>query len=156
MIGKIVSLWSLLSLAIMAVAADHVDDQAIRAARAASNAAIAAHDIDGIVGVMDVDYQVTASLGAFGRGVDEERDIWSDMFASRSKLLYVRTPDEIELSADYPLAAETGHWTGSWETGEGEVNTGGRYTAMWRKVEGAWKLRSELFIALYCEGRGCP
>lgn len=139
-----------------AMAADHDDEHAIRDARAASNAAIAAHDVAGIIGVMDADYQVTASLGAFGRGIDEETDIWTDMFASRARLLYVRAPDTIELSADYPLAAESGRWTGSWESTEGPVRTGGSYAAMWHKVDGAWKLRSELFVALYCEGDGCP
>lgn len=140
----------------IALAADQEDEQAIRDARAASNAAIAAHDVGGIVGAMDADYQVTASLGAFGRGIDEETDIWTDMFASRPKLLYVRTPDGIEISADYPLAAESGRWSGSWETADGPVRTGGSYAAMWRKVGGAWKIRSELFVALYCEGAGCP
>jgi len=140
----------------IASAAGHDDEQAIRDARAASNAAIATHDVGGIVGAMDADYQVTASLGSFGRGIDEETDIWTDMFASRPKLLYVRTPDKIEISADYPLAAESGRWTGSWETADGPVRTGGSYAAMWRKIDGAWKIRSELFVALYCEGAGCP
>jgi len=156
MMMKYRALLLLLLGASVSVAAGHDDEQAIRAARAASNAAIAAHDVDGIVGAMDADYQVTVSLGAFGRGAEEERAGWTDMFASRPKLLYVRTPDLIEVSADYPLAAESGRWTGTWETADGPVRTGGSYAAMWRKVDGTWRIRSELFVALYCEGVGCP
>ncbi|MDH4107608.1 MAG: nuclear transport factor 2 family protein [Gammaproteobacteria bacterium] len=142
--------------AAMLTVADAGDEQLIRAARAESNAAIARHDVDGIIGAMDSDYQVTTSLGVFARGQEEERDVWTSMFASRDGLLYVRNTEAIELSADYPLAAETGRWTGTWQTDDGDVRTGGRYMAMWRKTDGRWKLRSELFVALYCEGRACP
>jgi len=71
-------------------------------------------------------------------------------------VLYVRAPESIEISADYPLAAETGTWVGTWSTSQGPVRTGGRYSAMWRQVDGEWKVRSELFVALYCGGVSCP
>jgi hypothetical protein len=54
-----------------------------------------------------------------------------------------------------PLAWETGSWVGTWTTPEGPLRTGGRYAASWREVDGEWKIRSELFVTLFCEGEGC-
>ena len=30
-----------------------------------------------------------------------------------------------------------------------------RYAAFWRKVDASWKIRSELFLTVGCEGVGC-
>jgi len=134
------------------------DDQAerIHAARAAYNEAIARHDVAAIVSFLDDEYQVTTSLGQLLQGPDAEAAGWRDLIASRQDVLYVRTPESIEISDDYPLAAETGTWIGTWSTGDGPVRTGGRYSAMWRRVNDEWKVRSELFVALFCDGVGCP
>lgn len=131
--------------------ADH-----IRSTRAQYNAAIARHDPRGIGSFLDHEYQVTTSLGQLLQDRDAEEASWQSLFESRRDLLYVRTPESIEVSRDYPLAAEQGTWVGTWKTDDGPVKTGGRYSAMWRQVEGEWKVRSELFVALYCEGVQCP
>ena len=128
----------------------------IRNARAEYNDAIARHDVPAIVSSLDDEYQVTTSLGQLLQDGDGEAAAWRDLIASREDLLYVRSPESIEVSSDYPLAAETGTWLGTWSTDEGPVRTGGRYAAMWRKVIGTWKVRSELFVALFCEGVQCP
>jgi len=134
------------------------DDQAgrIHAARDVYNEAIARHDVAAIVSFLDDEYQITTSLGQLLQGPDAEAASWRDLFASRPDVLYVRSPESIEISNDYPLAAETGTWSGTWSTGDGPVRTGGRYSAMWRRVDDEWKVRSELFVALFCDGAGCP
>ena len=53
------------------------------------------------------------------------------------------------------LAIENGTWEGSRTTPNGKLNNSGSYTASWRKVDGAWKIRSELFVGLACEGADC-
>jgi len=132
------------------------DEEQIRKERAGYNDAIARHDVSGIVSFLDEDYQITTSLGQLLQDRDAEASSWEDLIASRQELLYVRTPESIEISSNYPLAAEVGVWTGRWSTDDGTVKTGGRYAAMWRRVDGTWKVRSELFVALYCEGSSCP
>jgi ketosteroid isomerase-like protein len=134
------------------------DDQAerIRDERDLYNAAIEHHDVAAIVSFLDDEYQITTSLGQLSQGPDAEAAGWRDLIASRPDVLYVRTPDSIEISNDYPLAAETGTWLGTWSTDAGPVRTGGRYSAMWRRVDDEWKVRSELFVALFCDGVGCP
>lgn len=131
------------------------DVEQIREARARYNDAIADHDVPGIVSFHDDEYQVTTSLGQLEQGRDDAAS-WELLIASRANVLYIRSPESIEVSKDYPLAAEVGTWVGTWSTVDGQVRTGGRYSAMWRKVNGQWKVRSELFVALYCEGVRCP
>jgi len=147
---------AILKLAFGADADEPDDVELIRNARADSNDAIARHDVAGIVSHLDEDYQVTTSLGQLLQRPNGETDSWQQLIATRENLKYVRTPESIEISDGYPLAAETGTWIGSWSAADGEVRTGGRYAAMWRKVDGAWKIRSELFVALYCDGASCP
>ena len=132
------------------------NEQQIRSARAQYNDAIANHDVPRIVSFLDEEYQITTSLGQLSQGREDDAAAWEELIASRQDVLYVRTPESIEISSDYPLAAEVGTWVGTWSTVDGPVRTGGRYAAMWRNTDGAWKVRSELFVALYCEGVRCP
>ncbi len=68
---------------------------------------------------------------------------------------YVRTAESVEVGEAAGRAAETGTWVGTWTTPQGPVRTGGRYAAYWRNVDGTWRIRSELFVTLFCEGAGC-
>jgi ketosteroid isomerase-like protein len=147
---------AILAMNSFAVAQNVSDEDDIRQQRAAYNDAIAQHDVTRIVSFLDDEYQITTSLGDLQQDRDEEAAGWQALIASRRDLLYVRSPESIELSSDYPLAAEVGTWKGTWSTEDGPVWTGGRYAAMWRKADGVWKVRSELFVALYCEGSRCP
>jgi len=148
---------SLLLFAATAVAAgDDAEGSSIAETRAQFNDAIARHDVQAITSFLDEDYQITTSLGQLMQGRDEQGPSWQELFDTRAGVTYVRTPETIEVSQDYPLAAESGTWLGTWSTKEGEVRTGGRYAAMWRKVDGHWRVRSELFVALYCDGVACP
>lgn len=137
-------------------AQDLSDEEQIRVARSQYNAAIAAHDVPGIVSFLDEEYQITTSLGQLSQGREDDAAAWEQLIATREDVVYVRSPESIEISRDYPLAAEVGTWVGTWLTADGQVRTGGRFSAMWRKVDGEWKVRSELFVALYCEGTRCP
>jgi ketosteroid isomerase-like protein len=145
-----------LSIASIEVAQSDSDTEQIRKTRAEYNDAIARHDVPGIVSFFDAEYQITTSLGQLSQDVEGEAIGWRELIESREDLLYVRSPESIEVSRDYPLAAEIGNWVGTWTTSQGPVRTGGRYTAMWRKVDGVWKVRSELFVALFCDGISCP
>jgi len=142
--------------ATVAIAQNDSDIEQIRIARAEYNDAIARHGVTRIVSFLDEEYQITTSLGQLLQDRDGEAAAWQELIQSREDLLYLRSPESIEISADYPLAAEVGTWVGTWSTDQGKVRTGGRYAAMWRLVSGAWKVRSELFVALYCDGASCP
>lgn len=152
----VVTTTAIIAVTSLAIAQSDLQAEQIREARAAYNDAIARQDVPAIVSLFDEEYQITTSLGQLLQNREAEAGAWQALFESRQNLLYVRSPESIEVSKDYPLAAEIGTWVGTWTSNQGPVRTGGRYTAMWRQVDGTWKVRSELFVALYCDGVSCP
>jgi hypothetical protein len=61
---------------------------------------------------------------------------------------------DVNVSAQWTLAFETGTWTMR-AGGKGPVLISGRYSAQWVKRDGKWLIRSEVFVALDCSGKGC-
>jgi ketosteroid isomerase-like protein len=127
----------------------------VRSLRQQSNAAIARHDVEAVVSFLDSDYQITVGSGGLFHGRAAELEAWRAEFARAADLVYVRTPESVEVSTSGERAAEIGVWVGSWTTLNGPHRLRGRYAAHWRKVGGSWKIRSELFVTLRCEGVGC-
>ncbi len=132
------------------------DEETIRKIRAESNAAIRAHDANGIAASFADPYQITTGSGKLYHDTPEEEVIlWEELFAENSDVVYVRTPAQIEVSGYLPRAAENGNWVGNWTADKGPVEMGGSYSASWIKINGRWKIQSEMFVTLYCEGDGC-
>ena len=126
------------------------EEAAVRTARAEQNRAIARQDLDAIAQFWTEDVVLTAGLGHVLRGRSEYRDA----FQHDSTRLYERTPDEVQVSDQWPIAFETGHWTGRRRT-YSESTVSGRYSARWVKRDGRWLIHSEVFVALTCTGRSC-
>lgn len=131
------------------------DADSIRSLRAKSNQAIAAHHVDAIISLLDDEYVISASSGDILQGRAENAASWTGHFAEFADVVYVRLPADVSISEAYPAAIENGTWVGSMTTEHGKLEKGGQYTAGWRKVAGVWKIRSELFVALYCHGVDC-
>ena len=139
-------------------AADEV--QAIRDSRIAQNDAILEQDIDAIASHWERGVRSTAGTGIFVTGRDEYRRAFRDEFRNLDDVLYSRIPEIIELSSvrvsdAQHMASESGTWTGSWTSPRGPTQMSGAYSAMWRKRNGRWRIRSELFVALSCTGVDC-
>ena len=141
--------WWILLAALIAPASD--DQRAVRAARTAQNAAIASGDLDGAARFWTDDVTVRRALGQPMSGRAEVRKA----FEPPAPLVYQRLTKEVEVSAKWPLAFETGTWAGHQGTLAGPVVIGGRYSAQWVKRDGRWLIRSEVFVALTCSGVGC-
>lgn len=141
-----------------ASAADEM--QAIRDARIAQNEAIREQDIDVIAQYWEPGVRATAGTGSFVTGRDEYREAFEEEYQDLDDLVYSRIPGAIELSSvevdnAERLASESGTWTGSWTSKEGQTQMYGVYSALWRKRNGRWRIRSELFVALSCTGVDC-
>ena len=126
------------------------------AAGSLSNDAIARQDVRGIVSFLDDEFQITVSNGSFLSGVEEMAAAFAQQFKQFEDATYVRTTESVEIGSSAPLAYESGTWVGTWTATRGPLRTGGRYSAYWRRVDGSWKIHSELFVTLFCEGSGCP
>jgi ketosteroid isomerase-like protein len=124
------------------------DDASIRESRAASNAAIVAGDSKAFAANLDPDFIVVTGNGSF-LSRDAYIAAFEKDFADPHSVRFERVIDSIDLSTSLPLAAEHGHWVGHVPGGP-DLFTG-TYLAMWRKSEGGWHLRSELFVSLACK-----
>ena len=129
--------------------------EVIQAAREASNQAIAAHDVAALASFWDEEYVIAVSTGAIEHSPEESRVSFAQHFKDFPDVIYVRSPAEIIVSDAYPLAWERGTWVGSMTTENGALRKSGQYASGWRKVDGVWKIRSELFVGITCEGKDC-
>ena len=132
------------------------DKEAIRAIRAESNEAIKNHDAAAIVASFADSYQITTGSGQLFHDTPEiEQELWAELLAENPDVIYVRTPDQVEISSYLPRAAESGTWVGNRTSDKGPIELRGTYSASWIKVDGDWKIQSEMFVTLSCSGEGC-
>jgi len=136
-------------------ARNSTDAEAIKAVRAASNQAIANHDTEAIVSFLDQEYVITTGAGSIEPGREAQLAMWAEHINQYPDVVYVRSPTDVTLSETHSRAIENGAWVGTWTAENEPQEKGGRYTAYWRKVDGVWKIRSELFVTLYCGGVDC-
>lgn len=136
------------------------DETIIRNTRAESNRWLALHRADRVACLYKGDGTVTTSVGVYLEGREAIEHSLATRFKDRPDVVYVRTPEAIEISRSDPIAFERGTWTGRWSTPVGPVDMAGQYAAVWRRdttPSGArtWMLQSEVFVPLRCDGRGC-
>jgi len=127
-------------------------EQAIRANRAASNAAIAARNLQDLRQTWVEELHVTTSSGDLRRNGQDMEAAFASRFRDPEFVTYVRTPIEVSISQGGSFAAEQGEWVGTWNKPDGEMNIRGVYLAQWQEREEGWRIRSEVFVALSCEG----
>ena len=120
------------------------DIAAIKAARQSSNESIARHDLAGISKYMLNDFVQVRGNASHMTGKDSVATSWKQQFDEDPEVSYLRTPVEVIISANDTLAWETGIWKATHS-----YSKGGKYSAMWRKLEGLWKIQAELFVSLY-------
>jgi ketosteroid isomerase-like protein len=146
----------LLMLAVSTAARPQSDpvESDIRAARLRSNQAIVAHDIKSFADSLAPDFVMVRGNGVLVPSRQEYIELFTHDFADPKAMRYARIADKVEISAAAPLAAEHGHWIGTRQ--DGTRAYGGTYLAMWRRTEAGWKIRSELFVTLWCDdGAAC-
>lgn len=135
--------FALLIVSHLAVAQGRTAADSIRASRMASNAAIARHDVDGIAKYWLPGFVQTIGRGTSLAGKDTIIATWKQLFKANPTVLYIRKPVTITVGDNGIMAWETGTWTA-----KNSYSKGGNYSAMWRKINGEWKLQAELFVSL--------
>jgi hypothetical protein len=70
-------------------------------------------------------------------------------------IIYQRESVSVTVSSHWPLAYEEGRWSGHVGNVSSKPILAGRYSAQWVKRDGAWLIRSEVFVALDCADAGC-
>jgi ketosteroid isomerase-like protein len=130
------------------------EEEAIKTARLKQNAAILRNNIDEIASYWTEDVTICRGLGIQVAGKAAYRKLFEDDTSLPKKVVYQREPRAIEVSEHWPLAFETGVWTGRLGNENGVPIISGRYSAQWVKRDGRWLIRSEVFVALSGTGPG--
>ncbi len=134
---------------------ESLDDAAtIRAARLAQTQAIAQGDIERVAAYWTDDITIRRALGHAVTGKAEARQTILPS-SNTPRIVYQRVADGIEVSAHWPLAYETGVWSGHLDSASGPAVIRGRYSAHWVKRGDTWLIRAEVFVALTGAGIGC-
>ncbi len=150
LIALIVLLFSTISKDIQAFD----DDVAIWQARLAQNEAMAAGDVERAASFWTDDVTLRRGLGCSTIGKEAYRAL-IETNPNENSLFYMREPELIEVSSQWPLAYESGKWTARRGSIGGPILIAGRYSAQWVKRDDHWLIRSEVFVALNCFGEGC-
>jgi ketosteroid isomerase-like protein len=128
------------------------DEMEIREGRQSSNKAIEAHDTVGISKHWCPNIIVVTSRNAQYSGRRQNAMAFASEFKSKEGLIYVRTPDKVQVNANAGMAAESGTWVGRWKNGDEKISVTGSYYAKWIKTSGHWFIRAETYTLLKCEG----
>ena len=126
------------------------EQAAIRTLRQAHNQALAAYDVDGVVHLAAEDFvMILGGGGQLIQGRTAYRDFVAAAFAGPDRMLFVRTPDRIDVGMPdaCPVAAETGRWTGIRVDGN-QPRIAGRYLVHWSKRTGEWQVVSETYVSV--------
>ena len=134
------NLRSLLLLALISSNALAASDQdAVKTARLRQNEAIVKHQTDLIASFWTDDVTICRGLGIQMAGKAAYRKLFADDLGSPDEIIYQRLPQSIDVSAQWPLAFETGTWEGHLGKADGPVVIRGRYSAQWVKRDGRWQ-----------------
>ena len=123
---------------------------AIRAARQAYNAAIARGDADAVAGLLVENYVSVSSIGAQNHGREEARANYAEI--AKLGWSIIRTPRDVRVNEAWGSAQELGDWVVKRER-PNVATVRGVYAAKWlRTTKGEWRVQSEVFTAMSCEG----
>lgn len=131
------------------------DKAAIHKARKAQSKALADENILLVASFWTDDITIRRALGSAITGKAEAITAITPQGDPATRILFQRKAVDIRVSSNWPLAYEDGTWTGQVGGVHGPVVIKGRYGAQWVKRNGNWFIRSEVFVALTCDGIGC-
>ncbi|WP_050043635.1 nuclear transport factor 2 family protein [Bradyrhizobium sp. LTSPM299] len=127
----------------------------VKTARAAQTKAMADRDFEAAASLWTEDVTMRRALGQAIAGRSEYLDMLSSTSSGQNPIVYQRTAVTVDVSDRWPLAYEEGRWSGHVGNADGQPVIAGRYAAQWVKRDERWLIRSEVFVALTCEGGGC-
>ena len=127
--------------------AEQSDEQLIRSERAALNDALRARDVKVFADSWLKDAHITDYGGALLAGREQLIAAFSKAFSGETFVSGLRTPVKIEVASGGPLeAAESGVFEWEREDSGALVIDRGRYLIMWKKIDGLWRIQSELYV----------
>ena len=122
------------------------DKEQILKIRNASNLALKSYDNPQVLSYLTDDVLTTTGNGTLLSGKEALRQYILN--GGDSKMYWIRKTNEIIVNEKRSLAWESGFWDGfDPEKGDNSI-VNGNYSAMWTKISGIWKIKSQLFVTL--------
>jgi ketosteroid isomerase-like protein len=122
------------------------DKEQISAIRNASNSALKSYDTKEVLTYLTDDVLTTTGNGTLLCGKEALEKYILD--GGKSKMYWIRDTKEIIIYTQGGLAWESGIWNGyDPEKGNNSI-INGKYSAMWTKESGIWKIKSQLFVTI--------
>ena len=122
------------------------DKEQILKIRNASNLALKSYDNPQVLSYLTDDVLTTTGNGTLLSGKEALRQYILN--GGDSKMYWIRKTNEIIVNEKRGLAWESGFWDGfDPEKGDNSI-VNGNYSAMWTKISGIWKIKSQLFVTL--------
>lgn len=137
------------------VTAPDAEETLIRSARQLSNEAIAKKDSAVLASMWTTDYHVVTSRNFERSGRIANRDWFASEYTGKPDVIYVRTPETIQVFSKWNMASESGTWVGRWTDNGEPCELSGSYFAKWHKINEQWLIRAEVFVPLRCSGKFC-
>jgi len=133
------------------------DEAVIKEARRLQTMALAKNDLDTVVKYWDPAITIRRALGHPVDGAAAARKLLEPTSAPNpaTAIVYQREATSVTVSPNWPLAYEEGRWSGHVGTADSKAILAGKYAAQWVKRNGAWLIRSEVFVAIDCADAGC-
>lgn len=117
-----------------------MEERAIRQLNQQWSDATKRKDIDGILS-----FYAPGGTAAFpdkpaAVGTEALRKLWSEDLAIPGLLTLSWEPERIDVSTSGDFASDFGRVYSEWQTPQGVVKSTDKYLAVWKKIDGAWKV----------------
>lgn len=77
---------------------------------------------------------------------------YETLVQKRPDLVAVFTTDRVERNPRWKSAAESGHWSESWQQDGEAVELRGSYHALWKLKDGRWRIHAQVVTPVSCTG----
>ena len=133
------------------------DEATIKESRRLQTQALARNDLDTVVKYWDPAITIRRALGHPVDGAAAARKLLEPAAAPNpaTTIVYQREATSVTVSPNWPLAYEEVRWSGHVGSADAKPILAGKYAAQWVKRNGAWLIRSEIFVAIDCADAGC-
>jgi uncharacterized protein (TIGR02246 family) len=120
------------------------EEQAIRDRDRQWVQAVAAKDVQAVVGMYAPDATFMVPNAPLASGSSAIGAMWQQIFGMPN-VSVTFSPTKIEVSRAGDMAYDVGTYRFAFDGPQGRVEDEGKYTVVWRKIDGQWKVASDAF-----------
>ena len=141
----------LASCAHFAASPSAADSDEIRSQRQEFNQLVAYRKMVALGALVGDDIQLITPAKVIKGRKDLVRS-YEALVQKRPDLVSVFTTERVERNPRWKFAAESGHWSESWQQDGEAVELRGSYHALWKLKDGRWRIHAQVVTPVSCTG----